>query len=58
MIRRITIIGLAFAVLPAAIAMADVTGGETVIIEEETAVIMESAVSAPPPAWVEPYPER
>ena len=53
MIRRITIIGLAFAVLPAAIAMADVTGGETVIIEEETAVIMESAVSAPPPAWVE-----
>ena len=53
MIRRITIIGLAFAVLPAAIAMADVTGGETVIIQEDTAVIMESAVSAPPPAWVE-----
>ncbi len=53
MIRRITIIGLAFGLLPAAIAMADVTGGETVIIEEQTAVIMESAVSAPPPAWVE-----
>lgn len=54
MIRRITAMTFALSLVPFASALADDIGADTVIeIEEETAVVMEEPVSAPPPPYVE-----
>ena len=49
--RRITAIFIGFAFVPFA-AFADDMGSETIVIERDT-ILIEEAVSAPPPAFVE-----
>ena len=49
--RRITAIFIGFAFVPF-VAFADDMGSETIVIERDT-IVIEEAVSAPPPAFVE-----
>jgi len=50
-VRRITAIFIGFAFVPF-VAFADDMGSETIVIERDT-IVIEEAVSAPPPAFVE-----
>jgi len=51
-VRRITAIFMAFAFVPFVAFADDIGGGETIVIQQDT-VVVEDAVSAPPPAFVE-----
>jgi len=51
-VRRIIAISIAFAFVPFVAFADDMGGGETIVIERDT-VVVEEAVSAPPPAFVE-----